>query len=319
MPADLDRRTFIRLLGRRRRGTARRLLGRLSRGGGRRLARPATAPPTCAAGPSATPSSRPTRTIASRGWSTCAKRTRSSCGSIASACFPRPIRGSARSSSARAPSSRRWCWRCGSAASSRRSRSFPKASSRRAPSTIGRWLASPGPPRPHRRRDPLFDQLLRRHTAKVDYDTTRPVAAETLDASARRAGRPGRALRRDRRAGAPRRAADDLLGGGPGRADDAAHGDGKHPPDPRRPGRDRPPSRRHQPQLAVAAARRCRRRLRPQPAAGRGQHRLPADDGALRRAQPQRDGLRLAVDAAARRAPAAPPKSAPGAPTCGCS
>ena len=31
------------------------------------------------------------------------------------------------------------------------------------------------------RRDPLFDQLPRRQTAKVDYDTTRPVAAETLE------------------------------------------------------------------------------------------------------------------------------------------
>ena len=120
-----------------------------------------TAPPTCAAGPSATPSSRPTRTTASRGWSTCARRTRSSCGSIASACCPRPIRGSARSSSARAPSSRPWCWRCASAGSSPTSPSFPKASSRRAPSTIGRWPASPGPRRRHRRRDPLFDQLLR--------------------------------------------------------------------------------------------------------------------------------------------------------------
>ncbi len=30
--------------------------------------------------------------------------------------------------------------------------------------------------------DPLFAQLLRRHTAKVDYDTTIPVAATTLDA-----------------------------------------------------------------------------------------------------------------------------------------
>ena len=29
--------------------------------------------------------------------------------------------------------------------------------------------------------DPLFAQLLRRHTAKVDYDTTRPVAPATLD------------------------------------------------------------------------------------------------------------------------------------------
>ena len=31
-------------------------------------------------------------------------------------------------------------------------------------------------------RDPLFAQLLRRHTAKVDYDTARPVSAETLAA-----------------------------------------------------------------------------------------------------------------------------------------
>ena len=31
-------------------------------------------------------------------------------------------------------------------------------------------------------RDPLFDQLLRRHTAKVDYDTARPVPASTLAA-----------------------------------------------------------------------------------------------------------------------------------------
>ena len=31
-------------------------------------------------------------------------------------------------------------------------------------------------------KDPLFAQLLRRHTAKIDYDTTRPVAPATLDA-----------------------------------------------------------------------------------------------------------------------------------------
>ncbi len=31
-------------------------------------------------------------------------------------------------------------------------------------------------------KDPLFAQLLRRHTAKVDYDTARPVAASTIDA-----------------------------------------------------------------------------------------------------------------------------------------
>ncbi|MEO6363513.1 MAG: twin-arginine translocation pathway signal protein, partial [Caldimonas sp.] len=31
-------------------------------------------------------------------------------------------------------------------------------------------------------KDPLFAQLLRRHTAKVDYDTARPVSAETLAA-----------------------------------------------------------------------------------------------------------------------------------------
>ncbi len=39
------------------------------------------------------------------------------------------------------------------------------------------WAAAPAPAR-----DPLFAQLLHRHTAKVDYDTTRPVAPETLDA-----------------------------------------------------------------------------------------------------------------------------------------
>ena len=38
------------------------------------------------------------------------------------------------------------------------------------------WSAAAAP-----QRDPLFDQLLRRQTAKVDYDTTRPVAAETLE------------------------------------------------------------------------------------------------------------------------------------------
>ena len=81
---------------------------------------------------------------------------------------------------------------------------------------------------------------------------------------------------------------------------DAAHGDGKHPPDPGRPGRDRPPSRRHQPQFAVAAAGRCP--SAPSTAAAAGEAAPPiADDGALRRTQPQRDGLRLAVDAAARR------------------
>lgn len=40
-------------------------------------------------------------------------------------------------------------------------------------------------------KDPLFASLLRRHTAKVDYDTNRPVAAETIDAL-------GRAYRHER-------------------------------------------------------------------------------------------------------------------------
>ncbi len=40
--------------------------------------------------------------------------------------------------------------------------------------------AGEAPPMPGK--DPLFAQLLRRHTAKVDYDTTRPVAPATLDA-----------------------------------------------------------------------------------------------------------------------------------------
>ena len=44
--------------------------------------------PTCAAGRSATRSWRPTRTTASPGWSTCARPTRSPCSSTASACLP---------------------------------------------------------------------------------------------------------------------------------------------------------------------------------------------------------------------------------------
>ena len=39
-----------------------------------------------------------------------------------------------------------------------------------------------GPRAPAPAQDPLFAQLLRRHTAKVDYDTSRPVAAATLEA-----------------------------------------------------------------------------------------------------------------------------------------
>ncbi len=45
------------------------------------------------------------------------------------------------------------------------------------------WAASSATlPHPNARKDPLFAQLLRRHTAKVDYDTTRPVAASALAA-----------------------------------------------------------------------------------------------------------------------------------------
>lgn len=43
-----------------------------------------------------------------------------------------------------------------------------------------RWTA--GAPASALSADPLFAQLLRRHTAKVDYDMTRPVAAATLEA-----------------------------------------------------------------------------------------------------------------------------------------
>lgn len=49
------------------------------------------------------------------------------------------------------------------------------------------WVS--GAPAPAR--DPLFAQLLRRHTAKVDYDTSRPVAADTLAALATAAALPG--------------------------------------------------------------------------------------------------------------------------------
>lgn len=41
------------------------------------------------------------------------------------------------------------------------------------------WSPPTGGPLP---KDPLFAQILKRHTAKVDYDTTRPVVASTLDA-----------------------------------------------------------------------------------------------------------------------------------------
>lgn len=43
---------------------------------------------------------------------------------------------------------------------------------------VARVQWTPGAPAPAK--DPLFAQLLRRHTAKVDYDTSRPVAADTL-------------------------------------------------------------------------------------------------------------------------------------------
>ena len=45
---------------------------------------------------------------------------------------------------------------------------------------VARLHWTPGAPAPVQ--DPLFAQLLRRHTAKVDYDTSRPVAAATLEA-----------------------------------------------------------------------------------------------------------------------------------------
>ena len=60
-------------------------------------------------------------------------------------------------------------------------------------------------------RDPLFAQLLRRHTAKVDYDTTRPVSEATVAALRERRRRPGRSLRRDGRARPARRLASGLL------------------------------------------------------------------------------------------------------------
>jgi hypothetical protein len=45
--------------------------------------------------------------------------------------------------------------------------------------------------KPGAAKDPLFAQLLRRHTAKVDYDMGRPVAAATLDALGRAFGHEG--------------------------------------------------------------------------------------------------------------------------------
>ena len=52
----------------------------------------------------------------------------------------------------------------------------PRAVDDRAVARIS-WTTGSAPAK-----DPLFAQLLRRHTAKVDYDTTRPVAPQTLDA-----------------------------------------------------------------------------------------------------------------------------------------
>jgi len=54
---------------------------------------------------------------------------------------------------------------------------------------VARVHWTPGAPAPAK--DPLFAQLLHRHTAKVDYDTSRPVDADTLAALARAAQMPG--------------------------------------------------------------------------------------------------------------------------------
>jgi nitroreductase len=56
---------------------------------------------------------------------------------------------------------------------------------------VARITWAPGAPAPAK--DSLFAQLLRRHTAKVDYDTTRTVAPTTLDAL--RSAVPGDAVR----------------------------------------------------------------------------------------------------------------------------
>ena len=131
------------------------------------------------------------------------------------------------------------------------------------------WTAAATP-----RRDPLFDQLLRRHTAKVDYDTTRPVAAETLerlrDALVDPDVRFGATVEPARLEAlrtlcweaaqveltTPRTVMESIRLTRVGPAEIARHRDGISLNSP------------------LPRARRCRRRLRPQPAAGRGQHRL---------------------------------------------
>ena len=285
------------------------------------VARPAMRAPTCAAGRSPTPSSRPTRTTASRGSPTCASPTRSCCASTASACCPRPTRGSGRSSSARAPSSRRWRSPCASAASSPRSRSSRRANSRRGRSTTGRSPASPGGrPPAGPAADPLFAQLLRRHTAKVDYDTARPVAAATLaalrgvvtDPAVRFGATVEPALRDALRAiclesarveiRTPRTMMESIRLIRLGPDEIARHRDGIS-------------VNALVPRLAAAVGA-FDRSAPPR----RRQRRLQAGARALRRAQPHGHGLRLAVDAGRRvRGSRAAARCAPAAPTCACS
>ena len=171
---------------------------------------------TCAAGRSRMPCSRRARTTASPGRSICASPMRSRCTSIASACCRRPTPGFGRSSSARAPSSKLLVIALRERGIEPTVALFPdgefaaRGVDDRPVARIS-WNAAA----PRATPDPLFAQILRRHTAKVEYDRERPVAPATLG-RARRCADAGcrRALRRHRRSGAAAGAAPALPGRG---------------------------------------------------------------------------------------------------------
>ena len=233
------------------------------------MARPA-APPSCAPGPCRMPSWRRTRTTANPGSSICAKPTRSRCTSIGERLLPETDPWFRQIVVSQGTFIELLVIALKQRGIEPQVTLFPEGEF--APRAARRSAGGPhqldGAARAAR--DPLFAQLLKRHTAKVDYDTSRPVAAETSQRwrdvlTATRHVSYGATHR-------ARRGCERCAGSAGKRPQvevcDAAHGAGKHPAHPRRPGRDRPPSRRHQPQCAVAAPRRSPRRLRSRAAAG---------------------------------------------------
>ena len=145
----------------------------------------------CAAGRWLMPCWHPIHTTVSLGWPICARLRRSRCMADRERTLPMTDPWFRQIVVSQGTFWSCWSWRSKSAASTHRCNCSPQGTRRKTlddkPVACPHLDARASAPAP----DPLFAQVFKRHTAKVDYDTAHAVAPDTLAITGRGGGPTG--------------------------------------------------------------------------------------------------------------------------------